>query len=201
MAYTDASSIQGYLQRSLTADETSMLTWLIPAISKWVDSYLGTSFDEAQPGTREYDGTGGRILDIDPCTAITSVVSVNEDFDTDYTYDADDYVAQPQNDNVKDQLVKRHGRWPLGIANIAVTAKFSSYDGSVPEDIKMAVTRIAAGIIQGTWNDDSSAGIKRESIEGHTIEYATSSDTIADIALGDPWIKSVLDARRGILLG
>lgn len=203
--YTDSSIVSDYLQRTLTAQESDTLAMLIPAVSKWIDNHLGTTFNETdEVTTREYDGEGGSILTIDPCTSITSVVGVNQDFDTDYAYDADDYVAMPQNDTVKTWLRKRAGRWPRGIANIAVTAIYGSYDaeaGGIPEDIQLIATRIVAGIIRGTYNDDNSEGIKRETIEGHSVEYSTSSDNLQEIAMGDPLVKSLLAARREILLG
>jgi hypothetical protein len=201
--YTDATKISNYLQRSLSTEEAAILAYLIPAIQKWIDNYTGSTFGEVVASTRYFEG-GGTTLDIDPATEITAVNSIDliDGVTNSYTYiEYQDYTAEPRNSNVKREIVKRRGRFYRGVDRIAVTAKFSEYDGAVPEDIVFVATRIAASILLGAKSDSSSAGLKRESLEGHSVDYATSQDSISTIANGDPLINSILDQHREILIG
>lgn len=202
MSYTDRIKIATYLQRELTNEEQAVLVMLIPAIQKWIDARTGSTFDKIEsPTTRYYDG-GGTSVDIDPCTEISTVSYI----DNDNTNVQDfvlytDYVVEPANETVKREIVRRHGCFQPGLRRVAVTAKFSEYDEGVPEDIELVATRLAGSILKGSKNDAIGAGLKSESLEGHSVTYATSNDDIASIASNDPIIKSILEQHSEILVG
>lgn len=200
MAYTTSTLVSNYLQRALTADESALLSLLIPAIKKWIDLKTGSTFDQASATTRYYDG-GSQSVDIDPATDITEVSLIDNDNveEQDYTLYTD-YVLEPQNENVKREIVKRSGKFPSGLRRIAVTAKFSEYDSGIPEDIQMVATRLAANLIQ-SGTDVNTSNIQSESLEGHTVYYGTSQESISEAAANDPLIMSTLEQRRELFVG
>lgn len=200
MAYTDSSQVSNFLQRALTAYETSELTNIIAAIQIWLDKRLNSTFGLVTETTRYYDG-GRMNLDIDPCTTITEVKSINDDASSSYIYtQGTEYVAEPQNETVKRELRKRLSPFPRGVHRIGVTALFSEYDGSVPADIQIVATRLAAGIINaGKLANVAGAGIQGESLEGHSITYndgvTKAGKTIEGLAIDDPTIAAILATR------
>lgn len=202
MAYTDATQVSNFLGRALTAYETAELANIIAAIKIWLDKRLNSTFDSASPSVRYYDG-GVRNLDIDPCTAITQVETINDDGTDSNAYTTiTDYVAEPQNETVKREIRKRHSRFPRGVHRIAVSATFSEYDGAVPADIQIAATRLAAGVINaGKTAGASSSGVKSESLEGHSIAYMTAQDiSVASdfdsLSSNDPTVASIIASRQ-----
>lgn len=201
MAYTSTTLVGNYLQRTLNANETAYFAILLPAIKKWIDRITNSTFDSASETTRYFDG-GVKNLDIDPCTTITEVKSVNDDttLSDSYIYVLNsDYRQEPVNETVKRELRKINGCFPRGIANIAVTALFSEYDGSVPEDIQALATMLAAGVINQGKNASSGGNVASESLEGHSITYDTSDNTLEGIARTNPSIQGILDSRRELL--
>lgn len=200
MAYTTSTLIGNYLQRSLTANETAYLAILIPAIQKWLDRVLNSTFDTAGSTTKYYDG-GTRTLDIEPCQSITAVASLNEDGTTGYNYDltvTPEVVFEPRNETIKRELRKRHGCFPDGIENIAVTATFTEYDGGVPEDIQIAATSLAAGVLNVGKNASLGGNVASEQLEGHSVTYDTTDTSFEGIVLTNPTIQGILDARKEI---
>lgn len=200
--YTSQTLIEKYLQRSLSADEVSFLTTLLPAIRLWLDRILSSTFYEVEESTRYFDG-GTETVDIDPCTAITAVKSVDNEHSAggDNTYtNLTDYVAEPQNQAVKNELVRRYGHFPKGNGRIAVTAKFSEYDGAIPQDIQLAATRIAADVLQA--GKTSAVGnVQSESLEGHSVTYRNPNEIIDKVATEDPFISNLIESRKSIDLG
>lgn len=194
MAYTDSTQVSNFLGRALTTYETAELPNIIAAIKIFLDKRLNSTFDEVDPSTRYYDG-GMQSLDIDPCTAITEVKSINDDASSSYIYvDGTEYIAEPQNETVKRELRKRLSPFPRGIHRVGVTASFSEYDDGVPADIQIAATRLAAGVLKSGINV-SSGEIKSESLEGHSITYKDNITVIEGIAVTDPTVASILSTR------
>ncbi len=198
--YTDVSLVAAFLKRELTDNERLTLTILIPAIQKWIDNKLGTTFLQATTATtRTFDGGDGSV-DIDPVSDVTAVTEVDDYGTVNYTYATNDYIAEPVNQNVKTELVKQYGHWPRGLSRVAVTGKFSSWDSGVPEDIQMVATKIAADTL--VFNNGNS-NVSSESLEGHSITYNnnTAQNSVNSIASSDPLIKSILELRTEPMLG
>lgn len=200
MAYTTSSLISAFLQRSLTANETTLLTTLIPAIQIWIDKRLNSTFDNVASSTRYYDG-GVRNLDIDPCTAISQVEAINDDGTDSYIYTSTyEYVAEPQNETVKRSLTKRLAAFPRGVHRIAVTALFSEYDSGVPSDIQILATRLVTGVINSGKYAGMGGNVMQESLEGHEIRYLPNSAEVHGIIESDPIVQSILAVREEIYL-
>lgn len=196
MAYTDSSQVSNFLQRALTAYETAELTNIIAAIKIWLDKRLNSTFDQVSETTRYYDG-GARNLDIDPCTAISQVSAINDDGSGSYIYtDTYEIVTEPQNETVKREIRKRLAAFPRGVHRIAVSAKFSEYDGGVPADIQIAATRLAAGVINAGRIAGLGGNVASESLEGHSITYNIRGTDFEGISENDPTVKSILEARE-----
>lgn len=210
MAYTDATQVSNFLQRPLNSYELAELNNVIAAVKKWLDAYLGSTFDEVGESTRYYNG-GVLNLSIDPCTEITSVASIADAVDDTSTYSytaGSEYIAEPQNETVKRELCKRYSAFPRGIHRIAVTAKFSEYDGGVPPDIQIVATRLAVAVMNaGKQASISGEGIRSESLEGHSITYSSGSSSadgnttnLEGLANGDPTVTAILNSRRELMI-
>lgn len=199
MAYTTQTQIEDFMNRSLTAHEVAALTAIIPAVKLWIDHYLNSTFDSVSPTTRNFESCISS-LDIDPCTNITAMTSNDPYNIAYYTYQTFEYVLEPINETVKREIRLRYGTFPEGTSNISVTATFSEYDGGVPEDIQIAATRIAAGIINAGKMAGAGGNLQEESLEGHTVRYNITNNAINTLASSDPILQAILGTRREVLI-
>ena len=126
---------------------------------------IGSSVESVEPSTRYYDG-GVQHLAIDPCTAVTAVKYVDDDTNVEHTFITSDYTVEPINRTLKTMLRNREGKFVVGINNVAVTAKFSIYDDS--NTLAIVKSALLESIVSELGNTDN---IKRESIEGYSVEY------------------------------
>lgn len=168
MALISQADVEARLGRSLTAEEASSFTGINNALQSYVEKMIGSSVESVSSSTRYYDG-GVQHLPIDPCTTITNLKYVNDDATLDYTFDVDDYTKEPVNRTLKTMIRNRDGKFVTGINNVAVTAKFSIYeDTGILNIVKDAMISAIANEVANNTN------VKRESIEGYSIEYATT---------------------------
>lgn len=207
MAYTTTSLVSNYLDRALTADEQALFAVLLPAVTRWIDQTLSSHFDNVSATERFYDAEGA-IIDIDPCQAITAISAVDYESQADYAYtEGTEYVLYPLNETVKNELRARskHG-FTRGTKRIKIAAKFTEYDyvnSKVPEDIQMLATRLIASQLRALSADAGvdEAGVKKESVEGHTVEYVTGADYLTQISGSDPIVSALLSTRRQLMVG
>lgn len=203
--YTNQANIEGFLGRSLTASEVTFLAILLPAIDKWINRKLESNFASVGATTRYYDG-GGHSIDIDPAQTITAVGSLNNDGSASYDYiNLTEYVLEPVNDDVKREIVYRgrNRRFPSGQRRMAVTALFTEYDfanSKVPDDIVLAATRMAAGVINAGKIAGLGGNVQQESLEGHEIRYDVTNNALQTLTDGDPILEGMLAERREIFL-
>lgn len=207
MAYTTQAIVEDYLGRVLTADEVALFAILLPAVKRWIDSTLSSTFDTADASTRTYDAEGG-IVDIDPVQAITKIEAVDYEGSASYEYtNGTEYMLYPQNETVKNELRARSkSGFTRGIGRIKVYGKFTEYDftnNKVPEDIQILATRLIASQLRGLSADAEvdSAGVKKESVEGHSVEYLTSESYLEQLSNSDPIVASLISTRRQLLVG
>lgn len=196
--YTTTTLVTNYLQRVLTANETAYLAILIPAIKVWLDKKLNSTFDDASATTRYYNG-GVKNLDIDPCKDVTEIKAVNDDLSDSYIYDlttTPEVIFEPLNETIKREARKRNGHFPSGIKRIALTAKFTEYDGAVPTDIQTIATIMASEVLNQGKIASSGGNVASESLEGHSINYDTSSSNLDGLAINNPSIQGLLEQRR-----
>jgi len=165
MALISQADLEARLQRSLTSEEQSTFTALNAALQAEVEKIIGSDLEDVTEATRYYDG-GLQHLVIDPCTDITSVKLYDDDQVAIFTYDTTDYTKEPVNNTLKSMIRYRNGKMVTGINNVGVTAKFSIYgDAKVLAIVKNALLDALVSEIQ------SSDNIKRESIEGYSLEF------------------------------
>ena len=168
MALIAQSDLEARIGRALTAEEASSFTVINAALQAYVEKLIGSSVEAANASSRYYDG-GVQHLSVDPCTDISRIDLVDDDYNAVYEYDTSDYTTDPVNQTLKTMLRHRSGCWVTGINNIKVTAKFSTYgDTSTTNIIKDALLDALASEIQNSNN------IQKESIEGYSVEYAST---------------------------
>lgn len=197
--YTDTPLIANYLKRSLSADEEAALAVILPAVDKYIENATNSKFFEETGYTTRYYPGGSRIIDIEPCTDIQSVSTVQDDGTISYAYiQTSEWVARPENDTVKTEIALRYYHYPEGEHRIAVNAKFSGYDGGIPADIQMCATLLAVDYLKLSSVGTSTA--EREEIEGYRVTNQAPATTIAGLAAANPLIQSTLMGYREILL-
>lgn len=165
MALLTQADLEAKLKRSLSSEEQTAFDTLNTAVQAEVENVIGSGVEATTESTRYYDG-GLQHLPIDPCTDITSVKYYDEDQTAVYTHDSSDYEKNPINRTLKTMIRYRHGRFDSGISNVGVTAKFSvNGDENSLSIIKNAMLNILANEVSNSDN------VRRESIEGYTVEF------------------------------
>lgn len=174
MALVTQADVEARLGRSLTASEVLSFNIVNPALQYEVERMIGSNVEADTEATRYYDG-GVQHLTIDPCTNVTAVEYVDDDQDVYDTLDTTDYTLEPINRTLK-TMVRHRNALVTGINNVAVTAIFSIYaDSKTLAIVKDALISAVSVELQNSDN------VKRESIEGYSIEFA-SSETASALA-------------------
>lgn len=182
MALITQSDLEERLGRSLTDDEASAFTIQNDAAQAYVERMLGSSVESVSATTRYYDG-GRQHIPIDPATDVTILNLVDDDSIVTDTLDTTDYVLEPQNRELKYMVRWRSSYFPTGINNLKVTAKFSIYEDEAARNI---VKNVILDMLTQTIRDTSTANnsnIKRESIEGYSVEYGDSSSSLTTASI------------------
>lgn len=185
--YISETELENFLKRDLTTKESATFATIEASARSVVDNYCDTNWDSTTVSSSRYYDGGKREILIDPCHSITAIVYVDDDFVTDEVWDADDYITEPVNETIKTSLRMRAGRISRGMANVKVTAKFTSYIDEVPAGVKAACLHLCSGII------NNPGGLKSESIEGYSY-------TLADQLQSDQKLQSFLAPYRQVFL-
>lgn len=216
-SYTTAAAVQTYLDRTLTANETAILAYVIPAASRWIDRALGTNFDKLNKDipfgtagtgwTQKHFGGGHQEINVRPCQQILYVQAINPyDFSVFYTYSSPlEYTAEPYDLTVKRSLVLKANeftasegeglKWPGDQNGIMVTALFTEYDyvaDSYPKDIITLCNHVSAVWMQNNQNTDV---VQKEQVEGHLI-----MKRMDDLLATDPMVTRVMQSREEVWL-
>ena len=185
MALVSQSDLEKRLGRQLTTDEAQSFAVINNTIQQYVERKIGSSVESVSPSTRYYDG-GVQNLEIDPCTELTTVAYVDDEFNVESTLLASDFTKEPVNRTVKTMIRRNYARFNYGMNNVAVTAKFSIYDDAGTRDIvKNAILDMLTSVI------DNKEGVKSESIEGYSVNFETMQKTTAMKAL-DTIIQGII---------
>lgn len=196
MAYTNEGDIEKYLGVDISG-LSAFITTVIAGVTKWIDNYTGKSFEADAEETRYFDGDGSREIIIDSFTGTPSEVKILEvDGDVRNTLDeghGNDYLAYPLNETEKQRLVLTSnasvGNFPNRIRSVQVKAYFRVAT-SVPEDITLAATMLAAKIIEKSLKGGP---IKSQKVGDLSFTY-NNIDEVAE-PLG---IYNILDQYRDI---
>ena len=199
MAYTDETSILQYLGlSSLPSPLTSAsITAYIAAVEKWIETYCGREFEQESASYKLYDGNGEKELLVDDIISLTKIEILDEDGNVDYTLDSSSYYyLYPANKTPKTKIVINGYNAPVGTflkgnQNIKVTATFG-YASTVPADIKLATSKLVAGIIEEKYL--SQAGdIKSETLGEYSITVQDIEQSARKLGVMD-----ILDRYRVI---
>lgn len=181
MSYTDQATIESFVKRALTADEEVILPLILDTVDEYINEQVGGEFGPVVETSRYFDG-GSKILEIDTCHEISAVEDTGSEDYIIYSYTGSiDYDARPINEEYKTYLHKRGGKFPSGVANMKVTAKFTENE-TVPNDIIYLATYLAGQL----FSKNIVGNYKSESIEGY-------SRTFADMIEENQVLKMVLD--------
>lgn len=173
MALINQADVQARLGRTLTSEEATAFAVINPAVQAYVERLINSSVEAAEPSTRLYDG-GVVNLKIDPCTDVTDVKYVDNELASEYTFLDSEYTLEPVNKTLKTMLRNRFTRFARGFNNVQVTAKFSiAGDAEVLAIVKNALIDFLVSEVQNSDN------VKKESIEGYSIEYASTESRAA----------------------
>lgn len=176
MALIKQGELEQRLGRLLTEEESGAFVTLNSALQIQIEDMIGSSVEEAQATERFYDG-GVQHLRLDPCTEVTAVRYVDDDQVIDDTLDTTDYTVEPVNRTLKTMIRYRPGRLSIGINNIRVTAKFSVWgDSRARTIVKNAMLDMLSQAINNG-SGSTNGKIKREAIEGYSIEYESMNET------------------------
>jgi len=217
--YTTTSAVQAYLDRTLTTNELTDLAYIIPAVSRWIDRTLGTTFSNlptnvpfdpnnpsnAACGWQQKHLAGGwQEINIRPCQQILLVQAINPyDFSVFYTFSTPlEYTAEPYDLPVKTSLRMKMNeftgndlKWGSDVNSTLVTALFTEYDyvnGCYPYDIVLLTNHLC-----GVWlqNNQNAEPIQREAVEGHMV-----IKRMDDLLASDPMFTRVIQSREEVWL-
>jgi hypothetical protein len=185
MALITQSELEKRIGRTLSADEVQSFAVINNSLQAYVERMIGSKVESVSPSTRYYDG-GVQHLEIDPCVNITEVKYVDDSQATESVLLTTDYTLEPINRNVKTMLRRNYARFNYGMNNVAVTAKFSIYDDTDTLNIvKNAMLDVLSDIME------NKEDVKRESIEGYSVDFDTMQKSTA--------LKALDTIRQGII--
>lgn len=179
--YTTEAKIENYILNDIASSFSTQISSWIEGIENFIDQYTGRNFiaDEAA-SARLYDGDGEQNILVDDCVEVTKVEQGTDDYGGTFSEvsasGADRYFTLPNNATAKgepiNEITLRSRRWPEGIQNNRITAKWG-YSASVPADIEFAATVFVAGIL----NQHRQGGdeIKSEKIGNYQVTYNTDN--------------------------
>lgn len=195
--YTNKARIQNYLLITIDDSFASQIDEWIEAAQNYIDNYTGITFEEESGVTYKiYDGDGSRELLIDELITFTKVEILDEDGDINYTIDSsDEYYLYPANKTPKTRIKINPYNAPIsyfpeGDQNVKVYGTFG-YASSVPEDIRLAATKLVAEIITES-NFEVGKEIKSEKLGEYSISYQDVSDMAKNLGINnilDKYVK------------
>jgi len=166
--YTSKEKIENYINADIDQSYGPQITNWVEAVEDYIDRETNRTFGTSNSASeRVYDGDDTTTLIIDDAH---EVVSVERDID-DSPLSTDDYYTKPANEKPYTAIELDDQVFPEGTQNVTVNAKWGY--GSVPNDIELAATVLAAGILNaGTTTDDE---VKKESFGDYSVTYRNDS--------------------------
>lgn len=165
--YTTLQDVSNYLLIDIEESQEAQVEAWIEAVERYIDHYTGRDFSVAgvSATTRYYDGNGLNSLTIDPAVQVVSVkLSPTSD-----ALATDNYLLYPANKLPKNKITLRYLKFPEGLQNIVVNARFGLE--AIPEDIQLAATVLVGGIINSSWNSEGE--VESMSIGRYSVTYST----------------------------
>lgn len=184
MKYTDITAVENLLLVDIDPSFHTQVEGWIEAMSRYCDRISNRILFRDEAETYTYDGNNQKILLIDDCCEISSVlVHGNEVLDEIHQY--------PQNKNYASRLYYEN-IFPQGKGNVSVTG-IQAMHSELPEDIKYACTVLVAGICRNQLLEQK--GGKTEKIGNYSVTYNTPEEEAATITA-----KNTLSSYRRIAI-
>jgi hypothetical protein len=162
---------------------------VIPAITEWIDAYLGVHYDDENGALIVHRNGGSAAVYVGPVTDVTRVEYVDSTTEP----EAGDLLA-PADYYIEGGYLFSYTQRPFtkGVRNIRVTAKLAS----VPASIKLAATMMAVKAVQykGAREVDS------EKIGDYQVTYSNLSTQAGVATLVDDNVLALLSPFKPIRL-
>ena len=194
MPYANEGNLENYLTIDVDNSFSSQITDWAEAVDLYIDKYTNRSFADSGSEVRYFDGNGGREIDIDIFSSLSSVqiLGVTSD-DVSHTLTEgkeNDYIIYPYNDNPKYRLILTKTSavqaWPTSPRRIKITGSWG--ETAVPKDIELAATILLAGIVE--------KGLKGGTVLSEDLgDYSVTFKNVDDISsvMG---VKDILDKYK-----
>lgn len=170
--YTDISQIEDYLLIDIeNYFEPRVQHWIV-AVETMIEQITGRVFKaDTSSSVRYFDGGSAGALMIDDAVEITSIKLGRSADSTEYlpVGNGTDYYLYPANGSMVNRIELARAYYPSGTQNIGIGAKWG-YSVTPPEDIQLAATIIAAGIINFN-APETGERIQSETIGRYSVTY------------------------------
>lgn len=180
--YTTKEAIENYLLIDIDDSFDEQIDEWIETVEEYIDHETNRDFapvaDDAVLEDRTFDGDGSNSIIIDAATEIDEV----RFSETGDPIDTDQYVLHPIRKDTTTKIVLKNYRFPRGVQNIYVKAKWGY--AAVPKDVKFAATVLVSGIINNAWQSEgevASMSIGRYSVTYKTKQQVDDFNKIEDI--------------------
>lgn len=194
MAYTTEGNIEKYGQVDIGSTHASYVAEVISAVQRWIDNYVGYSFEITAATDKYYDSEGGDTILIDPVYGTPTIKILNEDGSVDETLvegQGDDYLLYPLNDSVKTEIRLLNQAFPTGVRRVHVNGTHGQ-GATVPSDIQLVATKLAFAVLE--------KGIKGGKLSEVTLGDFTARFQEIDEVASPMGIYNILDQYRDIPL-
>lgn len=188
--YTSATLVQQKTGKVLTADEASLLEAIVvPAITEWIDNYLGLHYDDANGELIVHRNGGSAAIYVGPIQNISRVEYVDPETaegEGDEVTSTEYYLDGPY-------LFTYTGKpFTKGIRNLRITGELVD----IPASIQLAATMMAVKAVQykGAREVDS------EKIGDYQVTYSNLSTQAGVATLVDDNVLALLAPFKPIRL-
>jgi hypothetical protein len=174
--YTNEQKIEAVLQRELTNEEKVVVSDVIEAVGKAINSYTGRRWldldkETADEEVRHFDGNGKRELFINDFISISRIRFKDSLGTVTSTLPAKSYICYPANSSWRNSVFLRDRSFPRVRSGVEIKGLF--YTGVVPVDIQLASSTLVGHFFASSRNVGD---FKKESIEGYSYEILTGDE-------------------------
>lgn len=173
--YTTKEAVENYNLVEIDNSFNDQVDEWIESVEEYIDHETNRDFGpvsrdedgdiDAVAEDRTFDGDGSNTLVIDAAAEIEEI----RFSETGDPIDVDQYVLHPIRKDTTTQIVLKNLRFPRGMQNIYVKAKWGY--AAVPKDIKLAATVLVAGIINNAWQSEGE--VQSMTIGRYSVTYKT----------------------------
>lgn len=195
MALFTEGDIENYTAIDIDSSFSTWITFLIAAVTEYVEKYCGIDFENTASAEKYYDGPGTNELLIDEAQSLSALVIYDIDGNQIHSLtENDDYYLYPLNDDIKNRIVlTRTGKitnFPSWNRSIKATGVFGH--ASVPTPVKLVAIKIAAKFLEKAVKGGEADS---EKLGDYTIDYKEIDEQVETLG-----IKEILNQYRAVRL-